>query len=205
MVLTVKVIKESSHDIVKLLINQVGITVFSIVLYTAVNAIDDEALLGKITVIISVFATVFYFALIYAAAWDFGARDKIRIDSGNLERTQAKGALISFIANIPNFLLAFLAVISILVFISCGSDGAYSAFSVINFLLGRTNAMFFGAIHGIFASLKSNNEIYLLCQSVAYFIAPIFTVTVTHLGYELGLREFRIFKLPLPRSPRRKK
>lgn len=205
MVLTVKLIKENSNDIVKLLINQVGIAIFSLVLYTAVSAIEDEALVGRITVIVSVFATLFYFALIYTAAWDFGARDKIRINSGKLERTRARGAFISLIANIPNFLLALLAVISMLLFISGGSNAANSVFSAINLLVYFTNTMFFGAIQGIFAFLKNDADIYFLCQSVGYFVAPIFTVLVTHLGYELGLREFRIFKLLTASSTGEKK
>lgn len=187
-------IKDNSYDIVKLFVNQMGITIFSLVLYTAVGAIEDEALYSKISVLVSVFSTIFYLALIYTAAWDYGARDKIRIDGGKLEAIRGKGALLSLIANIPNFILASLAIITMLVYLGSGSDVAYTAFGVANLILRFINAMFLGALQGIFASLKNNADLYFLWQSVGYLIAPIITVLVTQLGYELGMREFKIFK-----------
>ena len=189
-----KFIKENSYDIVKLFVNQIGITIFSLVLYTAVGSIEDEALFSKLTVILSVFAALFYFALIYTAAWDFGARDRIRIDGGKLEPTKAKGVILSLIANLPNFIIALLAVIFMVIYLSAGIDGAYTGFGILNLLLRFTNAMFLGILQGVFAFLKSESDLYFLWQSVGYFLAPLLTVLVTHLGYELGMREFRIFK-----------
>ena len=43
-----KFFKENSYDIVKLFINQIGITIFSFMLYTAVAMIEDESLFLKI-------------------------------------------------------------------------------------------------------------------------------------------------------------
>ena len=52
-----KFFKENSYDVVRLFINQVGITIFSMIIYTAVGMvnIDSVARLG-IKVAISVFA-----------------------------------------------------------------------------------------------------------------------------------------------------
>lgn len=194
MVIAVKFIKENSYDIVKLMVNQIGITIFSLVLQMAVLEIKDDAILTKVMVVVSAFATLFYFALIYTAAWDYGARDKIRIDGGKLTATPAKGLLLSLIANIPNFLMASLAVISMIIFLANGADGAYSFFAVINLFLRFSNAMFLGIIQGVFSFLKSDVNISYLWQSVGYLIAPVITALVTHLGYEMGLRELRIFK-----------
>ena len=58
-----KFFKENSYDIVKLFIYQMGITIFSLVLYTAASAVEDAALKLKLRIILSVFATLFYFAL----------------------------------------------------------------------------------------------------------------------------------------------
>lgn len=187
-------IKDNSYDIVKLFVNQMGITIFSLVLYTAVGAIEDEVLFGKISVLVSIFATIFYLALIYTATWDYGARDKIRIDGGKLEAVKGKGALFALIANIPNFVIAALAVITMLVYLGSGSDVAYSAFAVANLILRFINAMFLGALQGIFSFLKDNTDAYFLWQSVGYFVAPFITVLVAHFGYEMGIRELRIFK-----------
>ena len=197
MVLSVKFIKENSYDIVKLIVNQIGITIFSLVLYTAIGSIEDESLYSKIMVIMSIFALLFYLSLIYTATWDYGARDKIRIDGGKLVPIKAKGLLLGLIANIPNIILSATAVISMLVYMSCGSDGAYSLFGISNLILRFVNAMHIGILQGIFAFLKDNNDAYFLWQSVGYLISPAITMLVAHLGYEMGIREFRIFK-PIP-------
>ena len=197
MVLSVKFIKEHSYDIVKLIVNQIGITIFSLVLYTAIGSIEDESLYSKIMVIMSIFALLFYLSLIYTATWDYGARDKIRIDGGKLVPIKAKGLLLGLIANIPNIILSATAVISMLVYMSCGSDGAYSLFGISNLILRFVNAMHIGILQGIFAFLKDNNDAYFLWQSVGYLISPAITMLVAHLGYEMGIREFRIFK-PIP-------
>ena len=59
-----KFLKENSYDIVKLFINQIGIAIFSTVLYTAVGDIEDVALRSGIRIAISAFAMLFYFALL---------------------------------------------------------------------------------------------------------------------------------------------
>ena len=60
-----KFFRENSYDIVKLFINQIGITIFSFMLYTAVAMIDNDSLFLKINVFVSVFAIAFYFSLLY--------------------------------------------------------------------------------------------------------------------------------------------
>ena len=128
-----KFFKENSYDITKLFINQMGITIFSLVLYTAIGFIDDATLNLRVKVILSAFAAVFYFALLYTATWDFGAKDKIRIDSGKYSVTEFKGLLMSLIASIPTFLRAGGCCITMLVHMSSGSEGAYSLFAVFYF------------------------------------------------------------------------
>lgn len=186
-----KLLKENSYDIVRLYINQVGITIFSLVLYTSVNFIDDTALNLKLKVGLSVFATLFYLALIYTAAWEFGAKDKIKIDSGKLSRVPMKGAIMSLVANAPNFILAILTVLMITVYILGGAEGFYSAFGIFNLILRFTNAMFLGLIQGVFSGISDVNTSYLW-QSVGYFVMPLFSVAATQLGYALGERNIRI-------------
>ena len=63
--------KENSYDIVRLYINQIGISIFSMVLYTAVGTIELSSKL--LDVGLSVFLLGFYFTLIYTASWEYGA------------------------------------------------------------------------------------------------------------------------------------
>ena len=196
--------KNYSYDITKLFINQIGITIFSLVLYTAVGSIKDESLSAKITTVMSVFAVIFFYSLLYTAAWDFGARDKIRIDGGKLEGSVFTGLKMSLIANIPNFALAFLSTLFIGLYIVTGVDGFYTAFGIFNLLLRFLCAMFIGVLQAVFSFLATADGdsqqalIYFFCQSVGYLVVPTLTVGITHLGYTLGFKEKRILKFMAP-------
>ena len=187
-----KFLKNNSYDIVKLFINQIGITIFSLVLYSAIGFMEDEALETQLRIWLSVFATCFYLVLIYCTCWDYGARDKIRVDGGKQDRFRSKGALMSLIANIPNFVLALLAVIFMGVYMSAGSEGAYSSFALVNLIMRFLNAMFLGLLQGIFSFLEDSTDLYYFWQSAGYFLAPVITVLAAHLGYTLGFKEKRL-------------
>ena len=189
-----KFLKENSYDIIRLYINQIGITIFSLLLYIPILNLKDEALKPKLMIAISLFAILFYFALLYTASWDWGAKDKIRIDAGRLECKKYKGALIALIANSLNFVLAAVCAITIFIFIQSGANPAYSVYYIFNSILRLTAAMYLGLLQGIFASVQ-NNEFNALFVSLGYFVMPFFAIGVTHLGYIFGLKEFKIFKI----------
>ena len=186
-----KFLKDNSYDIVKLYINQLGITIFALVLYTAGDMFGDDALKLKLKIILSIFSTLFYFALIYTAAWDFGAKDRIKIDSAKLSHFEAKGAVMSFISNIPNFIFALVCVI---LAASLSDPAANGGFFLFNLLLRFVMAMFIGIVQGISTALPAGFDSWL-CESIALLVAPLLSVGVTQLGYSLGLRNFRFSAL----------
>lgn len=191
--------KTYSYEITKLFINQVGITIFALVLYTAAGSIEDNALFSKLRVILSVFSALFFYALIYTAAWDYGARDKIKIDSGKLSMEKNAGLKMAIIANIPNFVAAGLSALFMGLYMLTNAEGLYTAFAVFNLIIRFISAMFLGIIQGIFSFLETSDTssrqylLYFFWQSVAYFIVPLFTIAVTHIGYVFGLKEKKIF------------
>ena len=186
-----KIIKDHFYDIVRLYINQIGITIFASILNTSVTNPDNPSLSLKLQIGVSVFATLFFFALLYTMGWDWGANDIIRIDAGRQKKTPFKGAFLSFFANIINFILAGVCIVSMALIIN-GSEGAVSVNQIFNLLLRFTNAMYLGSIKGIFSGIADVNLSYLY-QSIAYFVAPIFAIGVTQLGYFLGTKNFKIF------------
>ena len=189
-----KFIKENSYDIVKLIINQVGIAIFSMMLYVSVALIEDAPLKATINVLVSVFSILFYYALIYTAAWDFGAKDKIKIDSGRLKKFSLKGALMGFYANLINFVVVGIAIICKLIHFGGGAEGFNFAFAILNALFRFAMSMYLGLINGIF-SFITDIEVSYLVQSIGYFVIPVIAVAVTQLGYYLGSREIRILSL----------
>lgn len=188
-----KFFKDNSYDIVKILVNQIGITIFSLMLYFTVNAIGDDKLSSQLSIAVSVFSTIFFYALLYTSMWDIGAKDIIRIDGGKLEAVKGKGALLALFANIPNYVLAGLAVLFMGIHMISGSDGAYTAFVIFNLLVRFTDAVYLGLLNGIFSFLETNQNLYYFWQSVGYFVLPTLTILVTQLGYVAGMRNFRIF------------
>ena len=188
-----KFLKENSYDVVKLIINQIGIAIFSMVLYTAVGILDDDALTSKIKVLLSIFATAFYFVLLYTSSWDLGAKDKTRVDSGKLERRASKGTVLALFANLLNIVLASAAALMLGLYMLGNGDAYLSVFNVINVILRLACSMYLGILQGVFISFEANTNLYFLLQSVGYIITPLFAVLVTHFGYVMGLNEKRIF------------
>lgn len=192
-------LKENSYDILRLYINQIGITIFSLVLYTSISSLDSSLSL-KLKISISIFSMLFLFALLYTVAWDWGANDKIRIDAGRVNKRAYKGALMALIANAINFILAAICVIcdSLVYFKSVAAANAVS--QIANLILRMTNAMYLGVIQGIFVSLKAEG-FYVLLQSAAFLVAPLLAILATHIGYTFGLKNIKIF----PSSKKKKR
>ena len=190
--LFMKFLKENGYDILRFYINQIGITIFSLVLYFSVSSIEAKTLGLRIKIAISVFAILFYFALLYTAAWDYGAKDKIRIDAGREKKRVYKGALMSFFANLINFILAGVCLISTLIHRS-GAEGARAVEQVFNLILRMTNAMYIGLIQGIFSPFEADEILYVTLEAIGYFVVPLFAIIVTHIGYVFGLKEIKIF------------
>jgi len=191
-----KFFKANSYDITKLYINQIGISIFSLFLSFAIEAVGvEEQMKITLVVLLSSLSILFYFFLLYTAAWDMGAKDKIRIDGGRMARDTWKGAKLSLFANVPNFVLAALCILLLGGQLFFSADGFAVVYVVFSFMLRLTTVMYNGVLQGIFYSIRSMSDLYLLYQSVGFFLAPLFAVAVTQFGYHMGVKDRRIMKL----------
>lgn len=192
-------LKENSYDIVKLYITQIGITIFSLIMYTACGMIDgDGGIRSTIEIAISVFATLFFYILLYTAAWDWGAKDKIRVDGGRLVPNKAKALLMALIAAIPNLLLSGLAAISFF-FCLVGVTNVFIQIGTVTSVIMRfTSSMYQGLLYNSFqfmfdtAENAANFDFYLV-QACGYMLMTLLGVLATHLGYIFGLNDKKIF------------
>ena len=100
----IKFFKENSYNVVKVFINQIGITIFSFVLYFSIASFKENnmQLYHKLMIAISAFAMLFFFVLLYTSAWDLGAADKIRIESKKAEKNIFSAFLLS-----PSYICIF--------------------------------------------------------------------------------------------------
>ena len=175
--------KTNSDTVIKMLVHQFGLTVFGFLLNSAASVSGNDLLV----IGLGLFSAVFYLFLLYVVAWELGAKDKIRIDGGRMKRDIFKGAKINLVANIPNLIVATLALVGFL-FIdkSIMTEGAYTdpAWAVnlrgIAQLVGNfLNAMYLG-IGQYFNVLSSVWFLYAVC-------AP--SIIVCGAGYCLGTHE----------------
>ena len=183
--------KENSYDIVKLFVNQIGISIFSLVLYTAASRIIDVELY------ISIFAILFYAALIYTAAWDLGSQDRLKVDAGKMKQNDFKGAIVAAVANIPNVIFIVFAIIFIGSYLAGGSEGMYTAFGIINLVFRLICAMYIGVLSAIFpaeivdGAITEAGKAAYLSQSIGYLVCLIIPILAGAIGYYLGMRNIK--------------
>ena len=117
-----KFLSDNSGTVIKIMIHQLGLTVFGFLLYSASASSKNTAVIAGL----SVFSSLFYLLLLYVMYWDIGAKDKIKIDSGRLKRDTFKGAKTALVANIPNLILALMSLIGYLCINKSALDAAGS-------------------------------------------------------------------------------
>ena len=196
-----KLFKENSYEIIRLFINQVGITIFSLVLYTGLSISENKETALKITILLSVFATLFYLVLLYFAGWEYGAKDKIRIDSGKHKFVPFKGAKLSLIANSLNILIAVLSVGFFSISMAGGSMWFDTVARIFNMIMRFTSAMYHGMIQGIITSFPSDDVLTYIIEAACFGLYPLLAIGATQLGYSLGMRNIKISSLFKGKAP----
>ena len=173
--------KENSYSIVKLFLNQIGLTVFGTMLCMATQ--DNTALLiGS-----SVLSIGMFLFLNYTAVWEIGGKDKIRIDGGRLAPSPLKGVLIAVCANIPNYLLALLIGIGAIV----DTAASQSMAVICNFIIRLLNGMYLGIFN--LAERGIYGETALLINIWWWFIIITLPSVITgFIAYHLGSKGIRI-------------
>lgn len=187
-------LKENSYVIVKMILNQFGMTVFGLMLAMATSS--NETLL----LITGVFSVIFYMFLLYTIMWEEGAKYKIRVDGGRAPYKPLNGLYMSLCANIPNILLAVLILIGYLFGSKNGMfamEWAGNLYTVTKLIAGLWEAMYLGLI-----------RLFSPYNPIAYLLVIFPAVFVCTLSYYLGIREFRflnLFQLKQPTKSVQKK
>ena len=190
--------KENSYDIVKLYLTQIAISVFALIMYTSAGFIKaNTSLSATFQIIISVFSILFYFVLLYTAAWDWGANDKIRADGGKCILDSTRGLKMIAISNIPNYILVILPVIGFGLAMA-GVDVLAKPSAIFSTILKFTASMFQGLITNVFDFLKSDVEgaadtAFYFAEACGYAVMILVTVLVTHFAYTLGSKDKKLF------------
>ena len=187
--------KDNSYDIVKLYINQIGIAIFSTVLYTAVGSMGEAKLISALNMAISIFSILFYFMLIYNVSWEYGAKDKIRIDAGRLEYDRVKGVKMSLLASVPNAVISGACVITALIYKFAAAEFAGVVSGVLNFFMRITLSMYLGVMQSIFGPFESVADMSFIGAGIAFTFISVLAVAVTQIGYLFGAKNLKIFSI----------
>ena len=179
---------ENSKIISKLILNQFGATFLGLMVIAAASAAQGQR--AWLMLVASCFAAFFYLFLVYAVVWERGGRDRIKVDGGRAVPKPWTGLWISLIANIPNFILA------ILVLISDPFKASFEWAGNMN-LISRALCLLWEGMYAGFVSYFSPNNplIHLL------YVFPAIAVSV--FGYLLGFHNLRllsVFELKPPKN-----
>ena len=192
-------LKRNFHDIIRLYINQIGITIFALMLYTASGFPEDAVLVSKLRTAVSVFSLLFYFVLIYFVSWECGAKDKIRIDSGRVSAAPFKGGIMSLVANIPNLLFGIVSLILAIVCIS-GGESVQGFFGIVFAITMAHASMYMGIIQTFVYGFNlpdpdvPDMNKYLI-MAVLFTLLPLISVAINQLAYFLGSREIKLLSV----------
>ena len=174
-----------SYDSVRMLLDQVVISIFGFALAMTSVQIKSDGLLAAS----SVGSILFYLILIYNVAWRVGQQDRKSHSSYGETHHPLTGVAVSLLANSINFLVAI--VIAIATF--SGAAGVAS--------LGRGIALLGqGMYQGILASITVDGQ-YLNAYWWVYFLLPIPSMLVSFDGYTMGARDRVLTKMAIPDLP----
>lgn len=173
-------IKENSYAMVKMFVNQIGMTIFGLLMSMA--TVSSPTLLT----LAGLFSILFYLGLLYTMTWTLGAKDKIRVDGQRAAAQPYKGALMSIGANSINFLLGILMVIGYFCITDYSASTpvwAANLYGVSNAIARLLQAMYIGII-----------RLYVPNSPLIFLVTPLPAVLICGFGYYMGLKNRRILK-----------
>lgn len=182
----IRFIKDNSYLIFKMMVNQLGMMMFGMVLSMATYS-DD-----RLHIATSVFAVGFYMVLLYMMCWEYGQKERVKVDHGRLPYMPLKGLYMSLCANVVNILLAILTIVGF-VFITDMANKqplwAYRLYDSARFFALMIQAMFIGLVN-LHRSMN-NGDI----NPLVFVLIILPALSASTLGYFLGLKDVRLLGL----------
>ena len=189
--------REHSRLISRLFVNQIGMTIFGMILTMAV--IRAAANNQTILVFVSLFAVLFYLCLIYNVMWEEGAKNIIRIKAGRMPQERAFALKAALLASVPNLVLAFLLTVSYLLAYPLGVDAFKGVQDSFHLILGIFEAMYLGLFNVVLSACpgEATKDLWV---SVLYLLSSLPMILVSMGAYELGKRNVYLLGKPKPKN-----
>ncbi len=174
-----------SYDSVKLLLNQIAISMFGFALAMTAQRVENDTLLA----VTSIGAIFFYLALEYGVAWKTGSNDRTGIQYGKRPWRPLTGLWVALLANSLNYLLAIL--------IAIGTLGNIPTLATIP----RTIALL---AQGMYMGLLATVEIGDTALNTfwwVYFLITLPALLISLVGYITGAKDIHITSMGIPELP----
>jgi hypothetical protein len=179
-------LKDNSPIIGKLVLNQVGAAILG--LSTSALATGRQP---GLFALLSLFAVCFYLFLLYAAMWEEGGKERIKVDGGRADMKPLRGLYIALAANAVNIILALFTLIGFLF----GSESGVCAWTWAGTLgsISKVIIVLFESMYiGIYQYLLRGFEASSFAYISAYFVIIIPGLLVSAGAYVLGLNNRRL-------------
>lgn len=180
-----KFFHDYSYSVVKMFINQLAIAIFGASLAFATAAAYGGNGFDTFTLVVSIFATIFYLFLIYNLSWEIGAKDRISVDVKKKPYRPWLGFFLSFLANIPNFIIVTIyAIVSF--------AGSKNATGIMSLIARLTNGMYWGSLSAISIFVDGK---WVSLQSFwwAFLIITLPAIVTCGTAYYCGHKNFKFF------------
>lgn len=176
-------LKERSYDIVKLIINQVAISIFGTAMALATAMIKTNQL--AIMVGTSVFSVLFFLFIVYITMWELGAKDSHKIEKNLPGHSRLTGLYIGLFASIPNYLVAIL--------ITLGLVTSVPAFDTIHSIVNVVSSFLIKGMYTGLLAIPINETLQLNSLWFMYFLIPLPMIYTSFIAYFAGSKNFKIF------------
>lgn len=185
-----KLIKETSSIIYRLIITHIAMSIFGLVLFFSTNMMEPKLIM----LAAGAFSACFYAVIVYSTMWDLGAKDKAAFDGGRLESPGKRGLVAALTAE------AFWIVLAIAYMIVAQFNvNVASMIYLVEFL----TSCCFTAIEVYIKNwvLAEGSLLTPYIVGAVYIIGSLIIACVGAFGYVLGCKDLTI----VPKKPNTKK
>lgn len=196
-------VKKNSYEIVRLILNQIALSVFGVVLIMAARMRANGGF-DWLSLVVSIFSTLFYLYILYATLLEMGGKHKVKVDAGTMTCDRRFGLKIMLFAQIPNFVVLFLMFVGWLFGHKIAGHGLTSFFvgmyGVAQIIMYFLQSMYDGIIGAIVPNAETCLNFFFVW--LAYLVSVVPAILVSWGSYILGLEDKKLFFKRPPTSDR---
>lgn len=193
-------IKKNSYEIVRLILNQIALSVFGVVLIMAAR-MRGKGGFDWLSLVVSIFSTLFYLYVLYATLLEIGGKHRVKVEAGSMARDDCFGLKLMLIAQIPNFVVLACMFFGWLFGHAVANNsffvGMYGVAQIIMYFL---QSMYDGIIGAIIPNAANTMNYFFVW--LAYLISVLPAILVSFGSYILGVEDKKLFFKRPPTSGR---